>query len=108
MVAAEEMGHKGVRAMSPVDSALANALRVKLGKGRDLPEAPKPKRVPKPKEEGAAKSRTKKSTTDDDALAEVKPAATIVKPKPAVAEVVPEVPMIPVPEPEIIPEPPVI
>jgi hypothetical protein len=41
MVAAEEMGHKGVRAMSPLDSALANALRVKLGKGRDLPEAPK-------------------------------------------------------------------
>jgi hypothetical protein len=33
MVAAEEMGHKGVRAMSPLDSMLANALRVKLGKG---------------------------------------------------------------------------
>src|SRR5207249_492741 len=83
MVAAEEMGHKGVRAMSPLDSALANALRVKLGKGRDLPEAPKPKRVPKPKEEGVAKpaSRGKKPKTEDDALAEVKPAATIVKPK---------------------------
>ena len=53
MVAAEEMGHKGVRAMSPLDSALANALRVKLGKGRDLPEAPKPKRVPKPKADEA-------------------------------------------------------
>ncbi len=44
MVAAEEMGHKGVRAMTPLDSTLANALRVKLGKGRDLPEEPKPKR----------------------------------------------------------------
>src|SRR5262249_59721137 len=53
MVAAEEMGHKGVRAMSPLDSTLANALRVKLGKGRDLPEAPRPKRVPKPKTEEA-------------------------------------------------------
>ena len=49
MVAAEEMGHKGVRAMTPLDSTLANALRVKLGKGRDLPEEPKPKRVSRPK-----------------------------------------------------------
>jgi len=65
--------------------------------------------VPKPKEEGAAKtSRAKKPSTEDDPLAEVKPAATIVKPKPAVTDVVPEVPTIPVPEPEIIPEPPVV
>src|SRR5260370_42641246 len=49
MVAAEEMGHKGVRAMSPLESTLANALRLKLGKGRELPEEPKPKRVAKPK-----------------------------------------------------------
>jgi hypothetical protein len=34
MVAAEEMGHKGVRAMTPVDHTLANELRVKLGMGR--------------------------------------------------------------------------
>ena len=49
MVAAEEMGHKGVRAMTPLDSTLANALRVKLGKGRDLPEEPKPKRLSRPR-----------------------------------------------------------
>src|SRR5436190_14480417 len=50
MVAAEEMGHKGVRAMTPLDATLANALRVKLGKGRELPEETvKPKRVAKPK-----------------------------------------------------------
>src|SRR5439155_844614 len=42
MVAAEEMGHKGLRAMSPLDTTLANALRVKLGRGRELPEEPKP------------------------------------------------------------------
>ena len=57
MLAAEEMGHKGVRAMTPLDSKLANELRVKLGKGRELPEEPaaKPKRVAKPKttEDGA-------------------------------------------------------
>ena len=50
MVAAEEMGHKGVRAMTPLDQKLANELRVKLGKGRELPEEPaKAKRVAKPK-----------------------------------------------------------
>ena len=41
MLAAEEMGHKGVRAMTPLDATLANSLRVKLGKGRELPEEPK-------------------------------------------------------------------
>ena len=51
MVAAEEMGHKGVRAMTPLDQKLANELRVKLGKGRELPEEPaKAKRVAKPKD----------------------------------------------------------
>src|SRR2546429_1409243 len=121
MVAAEEMGHKGIRAMSPLDSTLANALRVKLGKGRDLPEAPKPKRVPKPKvdETGDAAaaagdaivkkpaSRSKKAKTEDEVLADVKPAATIVKPKPAgpAPEITPEPPVVPEPEPEIGPEP---
>jgi translation initiation factor IF-2 len=123
MVAAEEMGHKGVRAMSPVDSTLANALRVKLGKGRELPEAPKPKRVakPKPREAGDAAaavaeavakkpSRAKKEKLEDEAPAEIKPAATIVKPRPVVPapEVVPEPPFVPLPEPEIVPEPTVV
>src|SRR5881628_1752654 len=124
MVAAEEMGHKGVRAMSPLDSTLANALRVKLGKGRELPEAPKPKRVAKPKEpreaadaaaavaEAVAKkpSRAKKEKLEDEAPAEIKPAATIVKPRPVAPaqEVVPEPPFVPLPEPEIVPEPTVV
>jgi translation initiation factor IF-2 len=120
MVAAEEMGHKGIRAMSPLDSALANSLRVKLGKGRDLPEAPKPKRAPKPKADEAADgaaagdvvakkpaSRSKKVKTEDEVPADVKPAATIVKPKPAgpATEIAPEPPFVPEPEPEIVPEP---
>jgi translation initiation factor IF-2 len=123
MVAAEEMGHKGIRAMSPLDSALANALRVKLGKGRELPEAPKPKRVAKAKEskegddaaaavdEAVAKkpARAKKAKSDEDAPAEIKPAATIVKPKPLVPDVAPEpAPLAPIPEPEIVPEPVVV
>jgi translation initiation factor IF-2 len=123
MVAAEEMGHKGVRAMSPLDSTLANALRVKLGKGRDLPEAPKPKRVAKVKEpregddaaaavdEAVAKkpARAKKAKADEEAPADIKPAATIVKPKPIVPDVVPEpAAPLPIPEPEIVPEPVVV
>jgi translation initiation factor IF-2 len=122
MVAAEEMGHKGVRAMSPLDSTLANALRVKLGKGRDRTEAPKPKRVPKLKvadEAGdaaaiagdavakKAASRAKKAKTEEEVPVDVKPAATIVKPKPAgpLPEVPSEPPFVPTPEPEIVPEP---
>src|SRR5438132_1324338 len=124
VVAAEEMGHKGIRAMSPLDSTLANALRVKLGKGRDLPEAPKPKRVPKPRvaDEAAdaatvgdalAKkpaSRSKKTKTEEELPADVKPAATIVKPKPVgpATEVAPEPPFVTTPEPEIVPEPTVV
>jgi translation initiation factor IF-2 len=110
MLAAEEMGHKGVRAMTPLDSKLANELRTKLGKGRELPEEPvKPKRVAKPKVEGAEaapkKPRTKKAKGDDAAeeMAEVAPAATIVKPKPV--DITAEAPAIAPRPPEIVPEP---
>ena len=50
IVALEGMGHKGVRAMTPVPTDTANELRVKLGRGRDLPVESKPKRPAKPKE----------------------------------------------------------
>ncbi|MBI2216842.1 MAG: translation initiation factor IF-2 [Candidatus Rokubacteria bacterium] len=98
MLAAEEMGHKGVRAMSPLDMQLANALRVKLGRGREIPtEDAKPKRVRKPKTEGAVvegavtehgivvkkPARARKKAGDEAHPAEVRPAATIVKPRPA-------------------------
>jgi hypothetical protein len=48
-VALEAMGQKGIRAMSPLQAATANALRDKFGRGRDLPEEAKPKRVLKAK-----------------------------------------------------------
>ena len=115
MVAAEEMGHKGVRAMTPLDQKLANELRVKLGKGRELPEetAAKPKRVAKPRSagvDGAVKpgARAKKTTEEggEDAV-ELRPAATIVKPKPAApVEMTPEPPLVAKPAAEIAPEPP--
>jgi len=113
MVAADEMGHKGVRAMTPLDQTLANELRVKLGKGRDLPEelAAKPKRVAKPRvaKDGAAAPHGKKAPLEEgvDETVEVRPAATIVKPKPAApVEIVPEPPLIVKPAAEIAPEPP--
>jgi translation initiation factor IF-2 len=121
MVTAEEMGHKGVRAMSPLDNTLANALRLKLGKGRELPEEPKPKRVAKPKvaKEAAAavegapakrrpsRPKTVEEPTVEEAPAEIKPAATIVKPKPSAPapEIAPEPPLVVRREPEVVPEP---
>jgi translation initiation factor IF-2 len=121
MLAAEEMGHKGVRAMTPLDAKLANELRVKLGKGRDIPEevVAKPKRAPKPKAardeaapadggEAVAKKppRAKKAKPGDadEEPAAAAPAATIIKPKPA--EIAPEAPAIAAKAPEIAPEPP--
>jgi translation initiation factor IF-2 len=121
MVAADEMGHKGVRAMTPLDQTLANELRVKLGKGRDLPEEPaKPKRAARPKTpkevvlgpDGAPlparkPARAKKGAAEEttEEAVESKPAATIVKPRPT--EIVPEPPLIVKPAAEIAPEPPV-
>jgi len=116
MLAAEEMGHKGVRAMTPLDAKLANELRTKLGKGRELPEdAVKPKRVAKPKAPvelgpdglpiAKKPTRAKKAKAEDteESAVEVKPAATIVKPKPV--EVAAQPPAVVPKPPEIAPEP---
>src|SRR5258706_9754281 len=89
--------------MTPLDATLANNLRVKLGKGRELPEEPKPKRVPRPKvasAEGDAPVKTPRARKKTDgaeegaAAVELRPAATIVKPKPvsATPEILPESP----------------
>jgi translation initiation factor IF-2 len=121
MVAADEMGQKGLRAMSPLDTTLANALRLKLGRGRELPEEAKPKRASKPRapKDGAATdgapvgataaARSKKAAEIalEEPPAEIKPAATIVKPKPA-PEVPSEPPLPPKREFEIAPEPSVV
>jgi translation initiation factor IF-2 len=116
MLAAEEMGHKGVRAMTPLDATLANDLRTKLGKGRELPEEPaKPKRVAKPKAPvelgpdgtpiAKKPARAKKGQTVDaeEGAVEIKPAATIVKPK-SLEVASPTSPVVAKP-PEIAPEP---
>jgi translation initiation factor IF-2 len=123
IVALEGMGHKGMRAMSPLLAATANELRVKLGRGRDLPAEAKPKRAPKPKAaEGEAPAaapkkkapaRAKKTAAKSieespevlelapaAALDAAKPAATIFRPAPAAVP--------PAAPPEIVPAPPVV
>jgi translation initiation factor IF-2 len=122
IVALEGMGHKGMRAMSPLLAATANELRVKLGRGRELPPEAKPKRAPKPKPaEGDAVAAVpkKKATTKKAAAPSVseenppavevapapplevqKPAATIFRPAPA--------PLSPPAPTEVTPAPPIV
>src|SRR6266446_1713458 len=101
------MGQKGMRAMSPLQAPAANELRVKLGRGRDLPEEAKPKRAPKAKPAAGAdtepavakkkaagpatpaKTARKKAETIEPAeplapppVEELKPAATLLRPTP--------------------------
>src|SRR5215469_5371355 len=95
------MGQKGMRAMSPLQAATANDLRVKLGRGRDLPEEAKPKRAPKAKPEvdetGAAVAKTPKQKSADGTGAPKTP-----RKKPAVAPETEEV-QLPQPTEEIKP-----
>jgi translation initiation factor IF-2 len=119
IVALEGMGHKGMRAMSPLLAATANELRVKLGRGRDLPAEAKPKRAPKPKaaegdapaaapKKKAAGKKVAANTVEETpevvelvsatALDAAKPAATIFRPAPSAVP--------PAAPPEIAPAPP--
>jgi translation initiation factor IF-2 len=109
VVALEGMGHKSMRATSPLSVPMANELRIKLGGGRDLPAEAKPKRVPKSKETASpaegdvlapsskksemggtrrvlrVASKTAKVEAEPEPSAEslLKPAATIFRPAPA-------------------------
>ena len=129
LLALDSMGHKGKRAMTPLDVATANELRTKLGRGRELAPEAKPKRVPKPKAapvEGeapaeeqvkparkiAAKGAPGKASKFEPEPAPVvelvKPAATLFRPAPAApvpAEPAAVSPASPVPMPPVI-EPP--
>jgi translation initiation factor IF-2 len=62
LVALEGMGLKGKRAMSPLDQATANHLRLQLGRGRELPTETRPK-------------KTARALTAATGEAEAKPAA---------------------------------
>jgi translation initiation factor IF-2 len=126
IVALEGMGQKGMRAMSPLLAGVANELRVKLGRGRELPPEAKPKRAPKPKaaegddaaaaapkrKVGDAAARAKKTVKIGEegpatveiaaapALDAPKPAATLFRPAPSAVP--------PVTPTEIAPAPPIV
>ena len=92
IVALEGMGHKGMRAMSPLLGATANELRVKLGRGRDLPAEAKPRRAPKPKAaegDAPAAAPKKKAAGDGTPARAKKSAAKTVEGMPAVVELAP-------------------
>jgi translation initiation factor IF-2 len=120
LVALDGMGHKGKRAMTPLDTATANELRVKLGRGRDLPAEAKPKRPARPRvevgEAGAPvsagdkvgtpaaeagrpatkRAKVRKAVVEVAPAPEaIKPAATIVRPAAAAAAVPAEPPLAP-------------
>ncbi|MFI5376830.1 MAG: translation initiation factor IF-2 [Candidatus Rokuibacteriota bacterium] len=95
IVALEGMGHKGMRAMSPLLAATANELRVKLGRGRDLPAEAKPKRAPKPKPaEGEVVAAPKKKPAGDGAPARGKKAAKVGEEAPAAVELKPALELV--------------
>ena len=104
LLALDSMGHKGKRAMTPLDVATANELRTKLGRGRELAPEAKPKRVPKPKAapvegeppaedqpkparkiaaKGAPGKAPKVEPEPAPVVELVKPAATLFRPAPA-------------------------
>jgi translation initiation factor IF-2 len=98
IVALEAMGQKGMRAMSPLQTTTANELRVKLGRGRDLPEEAKPKRVPKAK---PAATEPKSPGASRKKIEGVEPAAKPARKKAAVLE--PAAPLAPQPAEELKP-----
>jgi len=123
IVALEGMGHKGMRAMSPLLAATANELRVKLGRGRDLPVEAKPKRAAKPKPaEGeapaaaprkkAAPARAKKAAAkvveEAPELVELAPAAALEAERPAATIFRPAPAPVAPPAPEITAAPPIV
>jgi translation initiation factor IF-2 len=121
IVALEGMGHKGMRAMSPLLAATANELRVKLGRGRELPAEPKPKRVPKPKaaagdapaatpkKRAVGKKTAAKSVEETPEVVELAPAPALDAAKPAATIFRPAPSAVPPPAPaEITPAPPLV
>jgi translation initiation factor IF-2 len=96
VVALEGMGHKGMRALSPLPATTANELRVKLGRGRDLPAEAKPKRAVKHKEGVAHEedAEASEAAVATETAQEAAPKKTPRRAKSSRAEVLPE----PVPE----------
>jgi translation initiation factor IF-2 len=102
LVALVGMGLKGKRAMSPLDQATANQLRIQLGRGRELPTETKPRKAKAAAGEPGAQAAAPPKKAP--AKAPAKKAVKKVAPAPA-EEVVAAPPVVPLKPVEELPPP---
>jgi translation initiation factor IF-2 len=102
--ALQVMGRKSVRTQSPLDADAIRELRVKFGRGREVPEEPKPKRAkaaPKELKAPAAKKKTAGEEAPTEEVAAKKAPAKKVKDVMEVVVVAPPPPPAPAPPPPV-------
>ncbi len=95
--ALETMGRKSMRTQSPLDADTVRELRVKLGRGREVPEEPKPKRAKVVPKAPAAKKKAAEEKAPAEKVAARKPPAKKVKEVAEVVAVAPPPPPPPAP-----------
>ncbi|MEK6664882.1 MAG: translation initiation factor IF-2 [candidate division NC10 bacterium] len=106
--ALEALGRKSMRTQSPLDADTIRELRVKLGRGRELPEEPKPKRAKAaPKAPAAKKKAAEEKAPAEKVAAKKAPAKKVTELKEVVAVAPPPAPAPAPPKPvELKPAPP--
>ncbi len=106
--ALEALGRKSMRTQSPLDADMIRELRVKLGRGRELPEEPKPKRAKAaPKAPAAKKKAAEEKAPAEKVAAKKAPAKKVTELKEVVAAAPPPAPAPAPPKPvEVKPAPP--
>src|SRR3990170_2454814 len=106
--ALEALGRKSMRTQSPLDADTIRELRVKLGRGRELPEEPKPKRAKAvPKAPAAKKKAAEEKAPAEKVAAKKAPAKKVAELKEVVAVAPPPPPAPAPPKPvEVKPAPP--
>ena len=106
--ALEALGRKSMRTQSPLDADTIRELRVKLGRGRELPEEPKPKRAKAaPKAPAAKKKAAEEKALAEKVAAKKAPAKKVTELKEVVAVAPPLAPAPAPPKPvEVKPAPP--
>ena len=109
--ALEALGRKSMRTQSPLDADTVRELRVKLGRGRELPEEPKPKRAKaaakEPKAPAAKKKAAEEKAPAEKVAAKKAPAKKVTELKEVVAVARPPAPAPAPPKPvELKPAPP--
>ncbi len=95
--ALETMGRKSMRTQSPLDADTVRELRVKLGRGREVPEDLKPKRAKVAPKAPAAKKKAAEEKGPAEKVAARKPPAKKVKEVTEVVAVAPPPPPAPAP-----------